>query len=115
QQKSASDLTTRQQTLETTRQQLAAAADSTARAQLQQKEFQQGVELQRATQQAQLEIQTLQREVNADMQQRVRAILDDLLKTQGYQVVLNMESSVIWSAPDLDLTAAVVGRMNGQQ
>jgi Skp family chaperone for outer membrane proteins len=114
QQQRAADLRAKQQALEATRQQLASASDSPARLELQQKEFQQRTELERATQQMQVDLQALQREVNTDLQQRVRTVLNDVMKTQNYQLVLNADTSVIWSTPELDLTAAIVSRMNGQ-
>jgi Skp family chaperone for outer membrane proteins len=115
QQQRAADLRSKQQTLDETRRQLAAASDPAARSELQQKEIQQRTEFERATQQAQAELQTLQRDINVELQQRVKTILDDLMKTQGYQLVLNSDVSVMWSDRSLDLTAAVVGRLNGQQ
>jgi Skp family chaperone for outer membrane proteins len=114
QQKRTADLRSKQQALEATRQQLTTAADGAARLELQQKEFQQRTELERATQQAQADLQTMQREINVDLQQRVKVVLDDLMKTQAYQLVLNSDVSVMWSGPEVDLTSAVVGRMNGQ-
>ena len=114
-QRANADIRNKQQALETTRQQIAAATDNAARMPLQQKEQQQRTELERATQQAQTELQNLQREINTDLQQRVKSTLDDLMKTQGYQAVLNSDAGLMWSAPELDLTSAVVGRLNGQQ
>ncbi len=110
----ATDLRSKQQALEATRQLLATTTDAAARVGLQQKEIQQRTDLERSTAQAQNDFQTMQREINADMQRRVRAILDDLMKTQNYQLVLNADTALMWSTPDLDLTSAVVGRMNGQ-
>lgn len=115
QQQRATDLRAKQQALDATRQQLATVTEAAARTQLEQKEQQERTDLERATQQAQTDLQTLQREVNVDLQQRLKAALDDLMKTQSYQLILNSDVSVIWSQPELDLTPAVVGRMNGQQ
>lgn len=115
QQQRTNELRAKQQSLETTRKDLATSPEGPSRSELQQKELQQRTDLERSTQQAQLELQNLQREVNGELQRRVRAILDDLMKTQSYQLVLNAEASVLWSAPELDLTAAVIARMNGQQ
>ena len=114
QQQKTSELRAKQQTLEATRQQLSQSADSAARMQLQQQEQQQRTDLERSTQQAQADIQALQREVNTDMQQRVRSALDEIMKTQSYQLVVNADTSVLWAAPDLDLTSAVVERLNGK-
>jgi Skp family chaperone for outer membrane proteins len=114
QQQRANDLRSKQQLLETTRQQLATTADAAARAELQQRELQHRTDLERSTQQAQIEFQTLQRDFNADLQRRVRAALDELMKTQSYQLVLNSDVSLMWAAPELDMTSAVIARMNAQ-
>lgn len=114
QQQRSTDLRNRQAGLETLRQQIAATTDSAERQPLAQKEAQQRTEFERAVQQATLDMQNLQREINTDMQRRTRAILDELMKTQPYQLVLNADTSLLWSNPELDLTSAVIGRMNGQ-
>jgi Skp family chaperone for outer membrane proteins len=115
QQQRAADLKNKQQALEATRQELASASDPKAKSELQQKEIQQRTELERATQQAQTDLQNLQREINTDLQQRVKTVLNDLSKTQPYRLVINSDAGVLWGEPELDLTAAVVARMNGQQ
>ena len=115
QQQRAMDLRTKQQALESTRQDLAKTGVGSARLELQQKEAQQRTELERATQQAQADFQALQRQINTDLQQRLKAILDDLMKTQNYQLVVNSDTSLVWAAPELDLTSAVVTRMNSQK
>lgn len=114
QQRKNTELRTKQQALEATRTQLPQAADAAARARLQQQEQEQRTDLERSTQAAQAELQALQREINTDMAQRVKSVLDELMKTQPYQLVLNGDASVIWSAGEVDLTAAVVARLNGQ-
>ena len=114
QQQRAADLRAKQQTLEATRQALAKAVDDAAKIEWQQKELQQRTDLERAAQQAQADYQSLQRQINADLQQRLKSTLDDLLKTQGYQLVLNSDTALVWVTPDLDLTPAVVAKMNDQ-
>jgi Skp family chaperone for outer membrane proteins len=114
QQQRTGELRAKQQALETTRQQLATTADSAARTALQQTELQQRTDLEKATSQFQLDLQALQRELNADLMRRVKTALDDLMKTQNYQLILNSDTSVMWSTTELDLTAAVVGKMNAQ-
>jgi Skp family chaperone for outer membrane proteins len=114
QQQKATALRAQQQTLEATRQQLAQTADGGGRIQLQQQEVQQRTDLERATAQAQADLQTLQREVNTALQTKVRAVVDDLVKGQNIQVVLNGEAAVIWAAPGTDLTAAVIARLNAK-
>jgi Skp family chaperone for outer membrane proteins len=114
QQQRARDLLTKQQALNATRQELATSTDTTARIALQQKETQQRTDLEQATQQAQIDYQNLQRQINSELQQQLKAVLDDLMKTQNYQLVLNSDTALLWSVPDLDLTPAVVAKMNGQ-
>lgn len=112
QQQRANELRTRAQTLEGLRSQLAQASDAATRLKLQQQETQQRTDLERATVQAQQELQNLQRKVAADFQSRVRGIVEELVKGQGLQLVLNAEQAVIWSAPGADLTNSVIERLN---
>jgi len=116
QQQKAAELRTRQQTLDTTRQQLAQAADGPTRAPLQQQETVQRTDLERATAQAQADIQTLQRQVNADLLTRLKSVLDDVAKEQNIQLVFNADASLIWAAPGTgaDLTSVVIERMNAK-
>lgn len=115
QQTKATELRTKQQTLEATRQQLVQTADAATRGQLLQQESQQRSDLERSTAEAQRDLQNLQREVNADLQQRVRAVLDEVAKTRDIRIVLNSETSMMWGAPDADLTGLVIERLNGRQ
>jgi Skp family chaperone for outer membrane proteins len=62
--------------------------------------------------QAQTEIQAAQRQMQATVQGRVKTILDDVAKAQNLQVVLNADAALVWAAPGLDLTPAVIERMN---
>ena len=114
QQQRTADVRTKQQALEATRREIATTTDDAKRSTLEQQEIAQRTELERTTAQIQVEYQTLQRDINADMQNRVKIILDDMMKTQNYRLVLNADSSLVWSSPELDLTTAVVARMNGQ-
>ena len=114
QQQRANELRTRQQTLEGLRKELAQASESAARVKLQQQEAQQRTDLERATAQAQQELQKLQREILTEFQGRLRMIVEELVKGQGLQLVLNGEQAVIWSAPGIDLTNSVIERLNSQ-
>jgi Skp family chaperone for outer membrane proteins len=116
QQQKASELRVRQQTLDTTRQQLAQAADGPTRTPLLQQETVQRTDLERATAQAQADIQTLQREVNTELLNRVKSVLDVVAKEQNIQLVLNADASLIWAAPGTgaDLTSVVIERMNAK-
>ena len=82
--------------------------------QLQQQELQQRTDLERATAQAQTEMQNLTRQVQAEFQGRVRGVLAEIVKGQNVQMVLNGDAAVVWSAPGLDLTNAVIERLDGQ-
>ena len=114
QQQKAGELRARQQTLENVRRQGAEATESAARAKFLQQESQQRTDLERATAQAQQELQTLQRQVQTDFQGRVKGVLDELTKGQGIQLVLNADQAVLWSAPGMDLTNAVIERLNSK-
>jgi Skp family chaperone for outer membrane proteins len=114
QQQKATELRTRQQTLETTRQQLAQAPEGAARTQLQQQEQTQRADLERATVQAQADMQALQRQVQAVVFGKVKAALDDVTKGQNIEMVLNADQSVIWAAPGADLTDAVLVRLSAK-
>jgi len=114
QQQKATALRAQQQALESTRQQLANAADGAARVQLQQQEQQQRTDLERATAQAQADLQTLQRQINTDLQAKVKVVVEDLVKAQNIQLVLNGDSAVIWAASSTDLTPAVIERLNAK-
>jgi Skp family chaperone for outer membrane proteins len=111
QQQKAADLRTLQQGLDATRQQLAAATDAPVRTQLQAKEQQQRTELERATAQAQTDFQALQRQANIQLQTRVRAVLDEVLKEKNMQMVV-LDTSVVWARPEVDLTSAVIAALN---
>ena len=114
QQQKTTALRAQQQTLETTRQQLAQAADGPGRIQLQQQELQQRTDFERATVKAQADLQTLQREVNIALQTKVKAVVEDLVKGQNIQLVLNGDAAVVWAAPGVDLTPAVIERLNAK-
>ena len=113
QQQKAGELRTRQQTLETTRQQLA-KAEGAERTQLQQQEQTQRVDFERATLQAQTDLQTLQRQVQTEVLGHVKTVLDDVTKGQRIDLVLNADQAVVWAAPGADLTDAVVAGMNAR-
>lgn len=112
QQQRATEIRTKQQALETLRQQLAQANDAAARGPLLQQEQQQRVELERFTAQAQVDLQNMQREINLDLQNRIRPILQELMKTNGLTIVFNQDTSIMGATPDADLTAAVIAQLN---
>ncbi|MBS1819461.1 MAG: OmpH family outer membrane protein [Acidobacteria bacterium] len=112
QQQKTNELRTKQQAIENTRQQIASATDATARATLTKQEQDQRADFDRANQQAQADLQRLQREVQADLQARVRQAIAELSRTQNVQMVLNFDTSVVWSEPGLDLTNLLIEKLN---
>ncbi len=110
----AADVRTRQQALETTRQQMTLAKDDAARVRLRAEEQQQRTELERAAAQSQADFLSLQRQVSAEVATKVKAAVQEVVKGTEVHLVLNGESSVVWAAPGLDLTSAVIERMNAQ-
>jgi Skp family chaperone for outer membrane proteins len=101
----------KQQALEVIRNQLSLAQPE-ARLRLMSQEQQQRLELERAVARGQADLQSLQRQMNAEMNARVRTVVAEIVKGQDIQVVLNLEAAVVWAAPSIDLTDAVIGRMN---
>jgi Skp family chaperone for outer membrane proteins len=112
QQQLTAELRTKQQALDSTAQQLAQASDVAARGRLQEQVVQQRTDLERATAQAQTALQTLQRELQVALQARLKSVLDETLKDQNFQMILNADTSVVWAAPGLDMTTAVLERLN---
>ena len=111
QQQHAADVRAKQGAYEAARKALAAATAAT-RDQLQAAEREQRVELERAVGRAQADMQEVQRDVNNELLKRVRGVVGDVVKDRGIQVVLNYESAVVWAGPTLDISDAVIARMN---
>ena len=61
---------------------------------------------------AQRELQELQREIQNQLRPVVQQILAELLKGTNVEVVLPLETAVVWSKPGHDVTSAVIERMN---
>ena len=83
-----------------------------ARAQLQQQEQSERTNLERAVAQMQTDLQQLQRQVSGEMQGKVKAALDDLVKGKDVLMVVQSENVVVWAAPALDMTSEVIERLN---
>jgi Skp family chaperone for outer membrane proteins len=109
------DIRTLQERLDTTRKQLAQATDTEARRGLQAQEGQERAAVERAVAQFQVDAQNLQRQVQTELQNRVRPIVDELAKGKGLQLVLNGDTAVVWAVAALDLTPAVIQRMQQQK
>ena len=110
----AADVRTKQQALETTRQQMTLAADDAARVRLRAEEQRQRTELERAAAQSQADLQAMQRQISAEVATKVKAAVEEVVKGTGVQVVLNGETTIVWSTTGLDLTSQVVENMNAQ-
>jgi Skp family chaperone for outer membrane proteins len=113
QQEKAADVRQRQQALEAVRAKLAGADQSSLMPLLVQEQAVR-TELERAVQQAQADLQKLQREITADIQIRVRAALDEILKGAAVQIVLQSENAIVWGVPSLDLTTLVIEKMDAR-
>lgn len=114
QQQRQTELRAKQQALEATRQQMAKTSALATRLQLQQQELQQKTELERAVVQSQNDVLTLQRQVEADLQVKVRTLLGDVVKGRNVAVVLNEDSAILWASPSVDFTDAVIERLNAK-
>jgi len=101
----------KQQALEATRRQLA-AAPAADRASLQAQEQQQRAELEKLAMQSQADLQGLQRTISTELTPKVKAVVAELVKDTGVQMVLSGESAVVWAADGLDLTSRVIEKMN---
>jgi Skp family chaperone for outer membrane proteins len=106
------DLRARQQTLEDTRRALSQATDAAERGRLEVQAQQQQSDFTRAQAQATSDLQGLQREIQAALRPAVQAVLAELLKGTSVEVVLPLETAVVWAAPGRDVTSAVIERLN---
>ena len=114
QQQKSAEVRAKQQVLEATRLKLVQATEGAERLPLQLQEQQQRQDLERTITQGQSDIQSLQRQVNAEILAKVKEILDDVLKGRDIQLVLNVETAIVWAAPGLDLTPLVLERLNAK-
>jgi Skp family chaperone for outer membrane proteins len=115
QQARTADLRTRQQSIEAIRKELAAATTAEERSRLSAQESAQRFEFERVGAQAQVELQTVQREVANELRPKLSAVLGELLKGTKVEAVLNLETAVFWSTPALDITSAVIERLNAAE
>lgn len=104
-------LRAKQQALEQTRRALAAATGA-ERARLQAQEKEQAADLQKTTAQAQADLQASQREAMVALQAHLKPVLDDIGKREGLDAVLNGDVAIFWGSARLDITSAVLERLN---
>ena len=88
-----------------------AAATPENRARLQAALQQRRTEFDQSVARAQADVQALQRQVSADLLAKVRGVVGEVVKGRDIQVVLNLDTAIVWAAPSLDLTDAVIARM----
>jgi Skp family chaperone for outer membrane proteins len=113
QQQKTTDLRTRQRELAVTRQKLAQTTEAATRSELTEQEERQREALEQATSQAQAELQKQQQQMHANLQTRLRPILEDLARRQGIEMVLNADTAVVWASQNHDLTPVVIQRLDG--
>jgi Skp family chaperone for outer membrane proteins len=112
QQQRATDVRNKQGSIAALQQQLDRATTSEERAKLSAQVATERTELERMVAQAQADIQNLQREVNNEIRPKVVAVLNELLKGTKIEVVTNSDTTLVWAATGLDLTNAVIARLN---
>lgn len=62
---------------------------------------------------SQMEIQKRERELTQPIVKKLRTIIDDIAKKDGYTMILERsENSVLWAQKDLDLTERVIQEFN---
>jgi Skp family chaperone for outer membrane proteins len=114
QQEKNNEIRAKQQAIDATRQQFATAPDAETRTRLLKQEQDQRAELDRLAAQAQADVQRLQRDVQAELQARVKSALEQMSQAQNYRLVLNADTSVVWSAPGMDVTNQLIDRLNAE-
>jgi Skp family chaperone for outer membrane proteins len=112
QRQKSTELRAKQQALDVVRGQILQEADPAARAKLVEEEKRLRTDFEQATVAAQTDLQARQRQMQASLQARLKIVLDELLKDQPVDVVLNADTTLVWGRTGSDLTAAVVARLN---
>jgi Skp family chaperone for outer membrane proteins len=111
QQQKARELSALQQALEAARAALRQAAAGAARQRLEQRVAEQQADFERATAAAQADLQNQQRQFQSELRTRLNPVLEAVAKTRNVQMILNEDSSVVWSTPGFDLTLDVIERL----
>ena len=70
-------------------------------------------EMERVTQDADAEVSELQQELQLEFEQQLAPALDQVATERQVDLIFNIEG-LIWGRPALDLTQAVVDRLNGR-
>jgi Skp family chaperone for outer membrane proteins len=114
----ATELAAKQKALEATHLQLlqlGGVFSGSKRARVQAEEERQRADLKRATEQAQADYQTLQRQVQSDLNKHLGALVATFAKDRKLRLVLNSDTAVIWATPGTDLTAEVLAKLNAKE
>ena len=101
----------KQRALEDTRTKLGQAATATERTKLIQEEQEQMLELERLKAQSQTDIQASQQEAQNMLQSELSPVVAEIVKGQGIDVVLNSDVGLFWGSPQLDITPAVIEKL----
>jgi len=72
-----------------------------------------GVEFQRLAQQSQVDYANAQRQAQVELRAKMAPIVADIATQRGVEVVLNSDM-VVWAAPRLDVTDAVIAKLDGK-
>jgi Skp family chaperone for outer membrane proteins len=101
----------RQEALAATQKQFAQAGANVS-AELRAQAANQRGDLEKAMAQAQTDVQRIEREENAVLLGKVNSAVGELVKGTSVQLVVNSEQALVWGAPGIDLTSAVIERLN---
>jgi Skp family chaperone for outer membrane proteins len=101
------------QALQTKLQQGLSVMSDQARAQLEKDITKQTRELQSAQEDAQQEQQQMTQDLQAEFQQKLFPVVDQIAKEKGLHMVFSIaDSGILWPDPGLDLTAEVIKRFD---
>jgi Skp family chaperone for outer membrane proteins len=71
------------------------------------------LDLQRATEDAQAEVRVLQEELQADFQQRLMPIIQDVATEMDLHMIFSqLDAGLVWANPGLDITGQVIARFD---
>ena len=94
--------------------QLGGVFQASKRAEARQEEARALADLQRLETDAQTRLQTMQRDATAEFQRDLMAVIGDLARQRGTDVVLNQDTAVIWAHSGMDWTDDVGRAVNAR-
>jgi Skp family chaperone for outer membrane proteins len=110
-QQKLTEIQAKQRALADTRAKLGQSPTAAERTKLIQQEQEQMLELDRLKTQSQTDIQASQQEAQNILQGELNPVVGEIVKQQGIDVVLNADVAVFWGSPQLDITAAVIDKL----